>query len=92
MPEGGTLTVRSSGVASALRNWAAIEVEDTGPGIPRQDLDQIFQPFFTTKAKGTGLGLAISLRILEAHGGDIVAENLEPRGSRFTFFLPVPVL
>ena len=92
MPEGGTLTIRSSGVASALRNWVAIEVEDTGPGIPRQDLDQIFQPFFTTKAKGTGLGLAISLRILEAHGGDIVAENVEPRGSRFTFFLPLPVL
>jgi len=92
MPDGGTLTLRTSGVASAVRNWAAIEIEDTGPGIPRQDLDQIFQPFFTTKAKGTGLGLAISLRILEAHGGDIVAENVEPHGSRFTFFLPLPVL
>jgi signal transduction histidine kinase len=92
MPEGGTLSIRTSGVASALRNWAAIEVEDTGPGIPRQDLDQIFQPFFTTKTKGTGLGLAISLRILEAHGGDIVVENVQPRGCRFTFFLPLPVL
>jgi two-component system sensor histidine kinase HydH len=92
MPDGGTLTIRTSGAASALRNWAAIEIEDSGPGIPRQDLNQIFQPFFTTKAKGTGLGLAISMRILEAHGGDIAAENVEPRGSRFTFFLPLPVL
>jgi signal transduction histidine kinase len=92
MPDGGALSVRTSGVASALRNWAAIEVEDTGPGISRQDLDRIFQPFFTTKAKGTGLGLAISLRILEAHGGDIVVENVPPHGCRFTFFLPLSVL
>ena len=92
MPEGGTLTIRTAGVASALRSWAAIEVEDSGPGIRRQDRDQIFQPFFTTKAKGTGLGLAISLRILEAHGGDIAVENVDPRGCRFTFFLPLPVL
>lgn len=92
MPEGGTLGVRTCAVASALRSWAAIEIEDTGPGIPRGDLDRLFQPFFTTKAKGTGLGLAIALRILEAHGGDIAVENLEPRGCRFTFLLPLPVL
>jgi two-component system sensor histidine kinase HydH len=92
MPEGGTLTVRTSVVASALRSWLAIEVEDTGPGIARGDIDRIFQPFFTTKTKGTGLGLAISLRILEAHGGDITVENVEPHGCRFTFFLPLPIL
>jgi signal transduction histidine kinase len=92
MPEGGTLTIRTNGVASALRSWAAIEVEDSGPGVSRQDRDRLFQPFFTTKAKGTGLGLAISLRILEAHGGDIAVENVDPRGCRFTFFLPLPVL
>jgi signal transduction histidine kinase len=92
MPDGGTLTIRTSIVASALRSWLAIEVEDTGPGIARGDLDRIFQPFFTTKTKGTGLGLAISLRILEAHGGDITAENVDPHGCRFTFFLPLPIL
>ena len=92
MPEGGELRIRTRTVASALRSWAAIEVEDTGPGIPRGELDRIFQPFYTTKAKGTGLGLAIALRILEAHGGDVNVENLEPRGCRFTFLLPLPIL
>ncbi len=92
MPDGGTLRIRTSGVASALRSWAAIVIEDSGPGIPRGDVDRIFQPFFTTKAKGTGLGLAIALRILEAHGGDISVENLHPRGCRFTFLLPLPIL
>ena len=92
MPEGGTLTVRTSGVASALRSWAAVQIEDTGPGIPRDEVGRIFQPFYTTKAKGTGLGLAIAMRVLEAHGGDIVVENLEPRGCRFTFLLPLPIL
>ncbi len=92
MPEGGTLSIRTTVVASALRSWLAIEVEDTGPGIARGDMDRIFQPFFTTKTKGSGLGLAISLRILEAHGGDITVENVEPQGCRFTFFLPLPIL
>ena len=88
----GTLTIRTSGVASALRSWAALEIEDSGPGVPRGETERIFQPFFTTKAKGTGLGLAIALRILEAHGGDLAVENLEPRGCRFTFFLPLQFL
>jgi signal transduction histidine kinase len=92
MPDGGTLTIRTGGVASALRNWAAIEIEDTGPGIAHGDADRIFQPFYTTKTKGTGLGLAIAMRVLEAHGGDIVVENLDPRGCRFTFLLPLPIL
>ena len=92
MPEGGTLRVRTHGVASALRSWAAIEIEDSGPGIARGEIERIFQPFYTTKAKGTGLGLAIALRVVEAHGGDIAVENVEPHGCRFTFLLPLPIL
>ena len=89
MPDGGTITISTRTVTSALRSYAAIEVADTGPGIPREVMERIFQPFFTTKTKGTGLGLAIALRIIEAHGGEIGVENVFPRGCRFTFHLPI---
>ena len=87
--EGGTVTVTTRPVTTALRSYVAIDVADTGPGITRDALDRIFQPFFTTKSKGTGLGLAIAHRIMEVHGGDLRAENVEPRGCRFTFLVPI---
>jgi len=92
IPDGGTVSIRTRTVVTALRSFAAIQVADTGPGIPRDDLERIFQPFYTTKSKGTGLGLAIALRIMEAHGGDIGVDNILPRGCRFTFLLPLPML
>jgi signal transduction histidine kinase len=92
MGQEGRLAVRTRPVVTALRSYAAVEVEDTGPGIPRDDLERIFQPFYTTKSKGTGLGLAIALRIAEAHGGEIGVENVAPHGCRFTILLPVRTL
>jgi signal transduction histidine kinase len=68
-----------------------IEVEDEGPGIPEAALPKIFSPFYTTKPEGTGLGLAISLRIAEAHGGTLRAENRPEGGARFTLTLPAAV-
>jgi signal transduction histidine kinase len=66
-----------------------ITVEDNGPGIPAELLEKIFDPFFTTRHAGTGLGLAIVHRIIEAHGGTIIAESkpAPDRGARFRIVL-----
>ncbi|HET9636148.1 MAG TPA: PAS domain S-box protein [Gemmatimonadaceae bacterium] len=68
-----------------------IEVEDTGPGIPAESLERIFNPFYTTKSvgHGTGLGLSISLGIISEHGGRIWAENATGAGARFCVELPL---
>ena len=60
-----------------------LAVRDSGPGVPPQILDRIFNPFFTTKDQGTGLGLAIVHRVVEAHDGTILATNEETGGARF---------
>lgn len=65
-----------------------LEVADTGPGLDQQTLDQIFNPFFTTKDDGLGIGLSISRSILEAHKGSLWAENREPSGASFFFSVP----
>ena len=67
---------------------AAIEVRDTGPGIPPAQLQKIFIPFFTTKAKGHGVGLALSHRIITQHGGTLTAANSPAGGAVFTTRLP----
>jgi signal transduction histidine kinase len=75
--------------------WAIGTVEDTGIGIPPQDLERIFEEFYRTPQakevapRGTGLGLPLVKQILEAHGGSITVESEVGRGSRFVFRLPV---
>jgi two-component system sensor histidine kinase HydH len=63
-------------------DWVVLEVEDTGPGFAPEILSKVFTRFCTTKPDGTGLGLAISRRIVEEHGGTIVAENMSSGGAR----------
>jgi signal transduction histidine kinase len=65
-----------------------ITVRDSGPGIPEGRLEEIFNPFFTTKAAGLGVGLALSRMIVEAHGGRVWAENPQAGGAVFRFTLP----
>jgi signal transduction histidine kinase len=66
-------------------------IYDNGPGIPEQNKDKIFQPFFTTKpsGKGTGLGLSLSYDIVKAHGGDLTVETKEGEGTTFIMSLPI---
>jgi signal transduction histidine kinase len=68
-----------------------VEVGDTGPGIPKEAIGRIFDPFYSTKppGEGTGLGLAICLRILESYGGRIHVQSKEGEGATFTVLLPI---
>jgi signal transduction histidine kinase len=67
----------------------SLRVQDTGPGIPANELGDIFDPYFTTKAEGNGLGLWIAQQIAVAHGGDLRAENTPTGGAIFTLTLPL---
>jgi signal transduction histidine kinase len=66
-----------------------IITRDTGSGMAREDIEKIFDPFYTTKPLGMGLGLAISKKIIEDHEGTITVESAVARGSTFTVSLPV---
>ncbi|MCI0744919.1 MAG: PAS domain S-box protein [Verrucomicrobia subdivision 3 bacterium] len=105
MPEGGTLTVRTyskqltetshfEGSRKATHFWVGdiaviAEVEDTGTGIPEENLAKIFDPFFTTKPTGvgTGLGLPVTKKIIELHGGSMDIKNVSGGGVRVTIKL-----
>ena len=67
-----------------------ITVSDNGPGVPEDNRDKIFEPFFTSRADGTGLGLAIARQIIEEHEGTIVVDRSHLGGARFTISLPLP--
>ena len=69
MPNGGELGIKS--IHDKNANTTTIEISDTGQGIDKDTIDDVFKPFFTTKSKGTGLGLAITRRIVEEHDGVI---------------------
>jgi PAS domain S-box-containing protein len=71
------------------RDMLQISVSDHGPGLTSDQLDKVFQPFFTTKCEGLGMGLSISRSIVEAHGGWLWAENNPNRGATFYFALPI---
>jgi len=66
-----------------------LSVQDNGKGIGAEDMENIFNPFFTTRTRGTGLGLAVSRKIAKEHGGDITVESALNRGSKFTLILPL---
>lgn len=86
--QGGELTVRVRPRSSGSRHEVVIDIEDTGPGIPPELKEQIFNPFFTTKKAGVGLGLAIVTKIIDAHGGAVRVTSELGQGARFEISLP----
>jgi len=84
MPSGGRLSVR----ARAEGKSVVVEVGDTGIGIPPEDLDRIFDPFYSGFGEGAGLGLPLARRIVEAHGGTVRAKSEVGQGTVFTIELP----
>lgn len=84
-----TETARVPARGSQTGEAVSISISDTGEGIPPENREKIFRPFFTTKKRGTGLGLATCKRIVTSYGGTITVESEVGKGSRFTIILPV---
>lgn len=96
MEKGGKLTVEAQLIRRSLppkfhdeREVVEIRVSDTGKGIPREQIKSIFDAFYTTKPNGIGLGLSIVYRIVEEHGGEILVDSIEKKGTTFTLLIPL---
>jgi len=89
MPDGGDLKIRSCLAPLAEGRYVVCDFEDTGEGIPEENIPQLFDPFFSTKEKGTGLGLSICYGIIQRHGGKIEVKSKKGKGSVFTIQLPL---
>jgi signal transduction histidine kinase len=90
MEEGGLLSIGTRVIqTSGKKKYAEIVVSDTGCGIKEEDLNKIFEPFFTKKTRGTGLGLAIVNHLVEGYKGKIEIESTEGKGTRCRLLLPV---
>jgi two-component system cell cycle sensor histidine kinase/response regulator CckA len=90
--EGDDLTSRQidqSTDRQVTEEWVVLGVGDTGGGIPQAILDEVFNPFFTTKEAGTGLGLTLVRRIARAHGGRVEVDNRPGEGITFRLWLPM---
>lgn len=91
MPNGGDLQISTCLVQRDERNWAVMEIRDSGVGITQADQNRIFEPFFTTRGDrgGTGLGLSVSFGIVTDHGGLIEISSEPENGSIFSVWLPI---
>jgi signal transduction histidine kinase len=93
MRDGGSLVIATrlsmDGDGSASRPCVQVEVRDTGVGIAQENLEHIFDPFFTNKEGGSGLGLSISHQIIEEHGGRILVKSKIKEGTSFFVNLPL---
>jgi signal transduction histidine kinase len=83
--QGGTLILRARLNGGDV---VMLEITDSGPGVPPENLERIFEPLFTTKARGIGLGLAVSKSLAQANGGDLAVRSEPGRGATFIFAMP----
>jgi signal transduction histidine kinase len=85
MPEGGNITI----IVEEKNGFISVKVIDTGIGIPKENIENLFRPFHSTKSKGLGLGLAFCKNTIEAHRGSISVESEQGKGTTFTINLPI---
>jgi len=90
-PAGGVVTVEARRIAEGKQEWIQVAIKDQGSGISQQDIQKIFEPFFSKRRGGTGLGLAIAQRIMEEHLGKLVAGNNPEGGACMVARFPLPV-
>ena len=93
MKDGGTISISTRlaarNNADLVKEYVQVEVRDNGIGIPPENLEHIFDPFFTSKDEGSGLGLAVSHQIVQEHGGYVTVESTVGQGT--SFFVQVPI-
>jgi two-component system NtrC family sensor kinase len=92
MPRGGELIITSrleNGKEQQKKDWLRVSFADNGMGLTAEELQHIFEPFYTTKARGTGLGLSVSYGIVERHGGHIDVKSIPGKGTLFSVRLPL---
>jgi two-component system, NtrC family, sensor histidine kinase HydH len=85
VPSGGNITLEATGRNGAIE----LAVADSGPGVPQELRERVFEPFFTTRSRGVGLGLAVARQIVHAHGGKMEVGAAPAGGARFSVRLPV---
>lgn len=90
MKDKGSLGIRTYNKEYLGKSWVVLEIKDSGPGIPKEQIEQIFEPFYTTKSagEGTGLGLSMCKKFVSRYGGKIEVDSEEGVGTSFRVWLP----
>jgi signal transduction histidine kinase len=88
MPRGGGVRIETA-AEPARAGWLRLTIADTGSGMRPEQLEKVWEPFYTTKASGTGLGLSVTHRIIREHGGTVEVQSDPGAGTTFVIWLPL---